>query len=375
LNFIANKFLVKCEFATLPVNFVDRVADHRPTPALDNSMRNISGGIRFSPLKHHLLKILKSESSATAIIQVSPAFACQMVVLDLLRAVIECWIVFVTETLLQTLPYILEQDTRSRAYNTDALNSISKISRDIGLLLQVTMDSALLALKDDDPASRNKLRSIRVESNARLQRLQHRIDDLIVNFENVSAMKKTLVEEVQTQSIKRLTTLAAIFLPLGLASSLLSMQTRVIDLGILWYDYLGICFLLFFVGVNFYQILRLQDLFNSVRATQTAALVDAVRRRAPRNAYRMIQSIITLVIDLRFSDSSWNVFRILLNNGFLLALVSSFCVGMFKSLNLAGKIAAYSAASWATGSLLLYFFLLCVNFYKIINPKARKTGS
>jgi hypothetical protein len=338
-------------------------------------MKNISGGIRFSPLKHHFLKILKSESSATTISQVSPAFACQMVVLDLLRAVIECWIVFVTETLLQTLPYILEQDTRSRAYNTDALNSISKISRDIGLLSQASMDSALLALKDDDLTSRNKLRAIRVESNARLQRLQHRIDDLIVNFETVSAMKKTLVEEVQTQSIKRLTTLAAIFLPLGLASSLLSMQTRVIDLGILWYDYFGICFLLFFVGVNFYQFLRFHDLFYAVRATQTAALVDAVRRRTPRNAYRIIHSIITMSIDLRSSGSSWNVFQILLNNGFLLALVSSFCVGMFKSLNLAGKIAAYSAASWATLSLLLSFFLLCVNFYKIISPRARKTGS
>jgi hypothetical protein len=298
-----------------------------------------------------------------------------MVVLDLLRAVIECWIVFVTETLLQTLPYILEQDTRSRAYNTDALNSISKISRDIGLLSQVTLDSALLALKDDDLTSRNKLRSVRVESNAKLQRLQHRIDDLIVSFETVSAVKKTLVEEVQTQSIKRLTILAAIFLPLGLASSLLSMQTRVIDLGILWYDYFGICFLLFFVGVNFYQLLRLQDLLNSVRATQTAALVDAVRRRTPRNAYRMIHSIITLVIELRFSDSGWNVFRILLNNGFLLAVVSSFCVGMFKSLNLAWKIAAYSAASWATGSLLLYLFLLGANAYKLISSRAHTTSS
>jgi BMFP domain-containing protein YqiC len=341
-------------------------------------MKDVSRGIRFSPLKYHFQKILTSEFSATTICQVSSVFACQTVMVDLLRAVIECWIVFVTETLLQTSPYVLEQDTRSRAYNTDALNHISKVSRDISLLFQFTMDTLLLTLEDNDVVSRTKLGSIGIESRAKLHRLQHRIDDLVSNLNSVLEVKKTLVEESQTQSVKRLTMIAAIFLPLGLASSLLSMQTRVVDLGVLWYDYFGICFLLFFVGVNLYQVARMWDVVKLVRATKTAAYLDMLRSRISRKTYNTLHAMFMSIIQPIFSGTSglkWKILRGFLHNGFLVALVSSFCIGMFKSLSLAWKIAAYGAAGWAVGLFLLYLAIFLINIYNLKHLRVRKADS
>lgn len=372
------RYSVKCEFSTLPLNFVANVPDQRSIAGPNLPTRDVSGGVGFSPLKYHFQKILTSEFSATTICQVSSIFACQTVMIDLLRAVIECWIVFVTETLLQTSPYVLEQDTRSRAYNTNALNHISKISRDISLLFQFTMDTLLLTLKDNDLVSRNKLGSIGIESRAKLQRLQHRIDDLTSNFNSVLDVKKTLVEESQTQSVKRLTLIAAIFLPLGLTSSLLSMQTRVVDLGVLWYDYFGICVLLFFVGFNLYHVARMWDIFNSVRATQTAAFLDIFRIRISRRAYKTLHAMFVFIIQPRFSGTSgfkWKVLRGFLHNGFLAALVSSFCVGMFKSLSLAWKIAVYSAAGWVFGLFLLYLAIFWVNIYNLKHFRVRIADS
>jgi len=359
----------------VPLNFVASIADQRSVTRPDLPTRDVSAGIWLSPLKYHFQKILTSESSATTICQVSSIFACQTVVVDLLRATIECWIVFITETLLQTSPHVIEQDTRSRAYNTDVLNRISTISRDIGLLFQFTMDTLLLTLKENDPVSRNKLMSIRIESHARLQRLQHRIDDLTGNFNSMLEVKKILVEESQAQSVKRLTLIAAVFLPLSLASSLLSMQTRVIDLGVLWYDYFGICFLLFFVGVNVYQAARMWDFLGSIRDTQTAVFVELFRTIIPRRKYKVIYSIFRLIIHPRFRGIKWRFLRDLLHNGFLAALLSSFCVGMFKSLSLAWKIAAYSAAGWVAGLFLLYFAMFCVNVYDVqLFLRARKAN-
>jgi hypothetical protein len=358
-------YSVRCGFATLPLNFVASIAGQRSMAGPDLPVQDVSAGIWFSPLKYHFQKILTSESSATTICQASSIFACQTVVVDLLRAVIECWIVFVTETLLQTSPHVLEQDTRSRAYNTGVLNRMSRVSRDIGLLFNFTTDALLLTLKENDLVSRNKLLSIRIESHAKLQRLQHRIDDLTSNFNSTLEVKEMLVEESHTQSVKRLTLIAAIFLPLGLASSLLSMQTRVIDLGVLWYDYFGICFLLFFVGVHIYQAARGWDIIESIRVTQTAVFLDLFKNHISRRQYKVLRSIFASIVQPRFNGTKWLILRNLLHNGFFAALVLSFCVGMFKSLNLAWKIAAYSAAGWVAGLFLLCIAMFWVNVYDI----------
>jgi hypothetical protein len=48
----------------------------------------------------------------------------------------------------------------------------------------------------------------------------------------------------ESASLRQLSLLASVFLPLALASSILSMQTRLVDLGYLLYDFLGVMVLL-----------------------------------------------------------------------------------------------------------------------------------
>ena len=60
-------------------------------------------------------------------------------------------------------------------------------------------------------------------------------------------------------STERLTLVASIFLPLTLASSLLAMSTRASSLGLLWYDFFGICITLGFIVLMLYQVFRKWD--------------------------------------------------------------------------------------------------------------------
>jgi hypothetical protein len=55
---------------------------------------------------------------------------------------------------------------------------------------------------------------------------------------------KRALDVQDSQNVMILTTLAAVFLPVSLASSLLGMQTRVLHLGFLLYDFTGVCVLL-----------------------------------------------------------------------------------------------------------------------------------
>lgn len=88
------------------------------------------------------------------------------------------------------------------------------------------------------------------------------------------------LDGVQAQSVKRLTLLATIFLPISLAASLLSMSTRAADLGNLWYDYFGISVIaLFLVSMGYYCLLiwdRIQ-IFEMKGIASLALILVAIR--------------------------------------------------------------------------------------------------
>jgi hypothetical protein len=67
----------------------------------------------------------------------------------------------------------------------------------------------------------------------------------------------------ESEGVKRLTILAAIFLPLSLSSSMLAMSTRFVDLHLLLFDFLGVFVLLgsiaiclYFMVIVFIKILK-----------------------------------------------------------------------------------------------------------------------
>lgn len=65
-----------------------------------------------------------------------------------------------------------------------------------------------------------------------------------------------LMNERQAQGVKRLTVLTAIFLPLTLAASLLSMSKPASSLGWLWFDWAGLCLSVGFSAVVGYSVWR-----------------------------------------------------------------------------------------------------------------------
>ena len=144
-------------------------------------------------------------------------------------------------------------DSQSRIDNVRIWQDLQAAPRDIRIATERLIGSAPSICRR--PA-RCGLEDIRLEMDARIRAVENGIADIMRYSSDLVSARITLGQEEQAVSVNRLTLLAAIFLPLSLASSLLSMGTRALDLGVLWYDYLGISVFLVFFAVLVYQGLR-----------------------------------------------------------------------------------------------------------------------
>ena len=262
----------------LPITFSYESSSNRRTSEID-----------FSPLEYHFKRILASDRSATSITQKDRSFSCQMVILDFLRAVIECWIVFLAQITRKTTVYSAKLDSRSRAYNLSAFKELQKTARDLDLAIRYTIDTATASLgSSQESLPKSQLKAIELEALAKLRAMNNIVNDYLGTLDSISDVTKALVEEDQARSVKRLTLLAAIFLPLSLASSLLSMSTRTRDLGLLWYDFIGISSLLVIVMFFIYQSLRAQDIVKTCSATTMEVYLDRAKKRLPRKFWKSI---------------------------------------------------------------------------------------
>lgn len=204
---------------------------------------------RSSPLKEHLLRILSSQGSATRIQYASPAACVMSIAIDILRAVIECSAIFMSD--IEDLD-TLSTTSEAHEANYIALQSLRMHPRNIGLAFRHTYASLISIMPDADCSRAGdmfRLEALKLETDAKLERLQNRVDDLLGTMEARANLASRIQAEDETRSVKRLTALATIFLPLGLATSLLSMGTRLMDLGLLWYDFFTISVTLAFILV------------------------------------------------------------------------------------------------------------------------------
>lgn len=69
-------------------------------------------------------------------------------------------------------------------------------------------------------------------------------------------MYKDKLNVNESRDVKGLTVLAAIFLPLSLSSSILAMSTRLVDLNIVLYDFVGVFFILSSMAIALYLSIR-----------------------------------------------------------------------------------------------------------------------
>jgi hypothetical protein len=149
-----------------------------------------------------------------------------------------------------------------------------------------------------------------------------------------------------------LTTLAAIFLPLSLATSVLSMQTRLAQLHFLLYDFFGVAVIIGSVVLLVSPAMRLFFTWRSWRSREK--LVEELRR--PPKDGNIDQ---THVKKKEWVDTVTNFSPTLILYLFWMLLLSSFLVGMVVDVGLGLKILGYGVAA-EMGVVILTLFIALV---------------
>lgn len=307
----------------------------------------------LSPLKDNLLRILASPRAASSIQHGSGEAAIKLIVLDLLRAVIERWAVFASH-LKQFVATAKETvDTEERLKNMRVCQKLQSIPRDIRLATDHLFASVE---RDLSPADCLKLEGIKLEMDSRIRSINDCIGDIASLVSSLSNTHAAVSQDEQALSLKRLTTLAAIFLPLSLASSLLSMGTRTIDLGVLWYDYLGVSVLLVFLAGIVYQSLRIWDMADWTVAVNGVLVGKHDLTKLSEgpltfiNKLKMARVVVGMAVSALIMVCSRSIrgrkAYVVCDYALGLAVVASFVVGMFHNLTLGLTIMGYAVAGW-----------------------------
>jgi hypothetical protein len=206
--------------------------------------------------------------------------AIMLVAIDLLRAAIECWMVHVTLLSRRVLDMPTDDTRQEPAANFESLQNIRTVPRNLQAAMDLVFDTARGRLHaTGHHGSATALKSIRLEANAKLQTVKFAVDDLVERFSSYAEMRTTHIHREQASSIKRLTALASVFLPVSLASGILSMGRRAVDLDLIWFDFFGVSLLLITLAVAVYQIMRLGHILLARWDASVAFSYQAARRQ------------------------------------------------------------------------------------------------
>ena len=183
----------------------------------------------ISLLKFHLLRRFDSGLGACKTPHKDRTFACQMIVIDILAANIECWMVFLTHLLIKIEDHGYRLDLRSRMHNVSALQSFTTLIRDLDVAVEFTLGAVKLRSKDYEKTTEASLGAIAFELRAKTQTLKMKVEDLKSHVESAADVKELISQENQTLAVNRLTLLAAIFVRMIFVHySLLRSQIRTV---------------------------------------------------------------------------------------------------------------------------------------------------
>jgi hypothetical protein len=167
-------------------------------------------------LKDNLLRILSSQNSATSIRHCRPEASVIAVAIDVLRAAIDYWAVFMRRMEEEVGDLLGYQLPFERYLNGVTLGGIKKVPRDLLLAFQYSYNSLESLIRDGEKVDKAKLEAIKLEVDVKIEVLQNRVCDLFDRIEINSQYRSANRDADQTYSVKRLTVLAAIFLPISI---------------------------------------------------------------------------------------------------------------------------------------------------------------
>ncbi|KAH3982314.1 hypothetical protein HBH70_020990 [Parastagonospora nodorum] len=177
-------------------------------------------------------------------------------------------------------------------------------------------------------SSRTSFDYLAVDTRAICSDLKKSSDRLCTRLDQHVSLFQLLRSFKESQGVWILGLLASVFLPLSLATGLLSMQTRLVDLHLIFYDFCGVIIL---IGTLVLVIIGLLNVY--VRLNE-----QLLRWRTDPTFRRWIYPSIGVGV-LVCCIITWGL------------LLSSFLVGMVKSVGLGLKILGYGAA--AIGGVVL----------------------
>ncbi|CAI6335445.1 unnamed protein product [Periconia digitata] len=254
--------------------------------------------------------------------------------------------------------YLLQEYARRKEALSDprrtklTTSMLKEISRDSCLYEEVhemldklsgAVDTLVEALKLQvmDTADSCELQSLAVDLKSTCTDLRRITDTFLVTLERRLRLFELLRGMHEAQKVRYLGILASIFLPLSLASGLLSMQTRFADLGYLIYDFFGVLVLIGSIVIILLLMLKFY-----VRGKELWMQFNRD-------------------FDFRwFLGSAGFVMRVFVIVATWAVLLSSFSIGMLKNTELGLKILGYGVATVVgigPAFLLLHFLisLLC----------------
>lgn len=209
----------------------------------------------YLPLSTKFQNLLESEESATGLFDGDTQLGAKLASLDMLRATAECWYKFLTSIRKQSITTAFEPDSYQLKHDMQHIREFTQIVRDIGEATEATLTS-IADFHDISPARRHRFHIIVHETRWKLSAMKDVIKDVQSCYDNLMHFQDSTRSIAQASSLKRLTIFASIFLPISLASSLLSMSTRAATLGVLWYDFFGISVSFGFIMYVVYQVFR-----------------------------------------------------------------------------------------------------------------------
>ena len=313
--------------------------------------------------------------------------------LDMLRATAECWCKFLTSIRKQSITTDFVPDSFQLKHDMQHVREFTQIVRDIGEATEATLTS-IADFHEIAPDRCRRFHIIVHETRWKLSAMKDVIKDVQSFYDNLMHFQDSTRSIAQASSLKRLTILASIFLPVSLASSLLSMNTRAATLGVLWYDFFGMSvsvgFIMYVVYLVFRKVTKLsmnRDFVRLVRnvcwrilrmrknkelenkrtsrqqqvkqgkisAEEANREAQEEKKKEEQREETQSQDKLQILLRIVKSVALWT-FHI-----FGTIVTASFLVGMFKDIRTGLRVLKYGTAGSLACGILLVFPLKVIN--------------
>jgi hypothetical protein len=288
-------------------------------------------------LDNDLYRLMRDSSCATMLRGGDMDLALRLITFDILLAANLAWCNFMhgvrSESSWQTQDFETSTGQSPMLADREYIVDFARACRDLVHAIEAAEEAVELA-HSFSPSSLSQWRYLKLESKVQRRTLTQMIKDTADNVDSFVANATTLTQEAQAASLKRLTLVASVFLPLTMACSLLSMNSRANEIGPIWWDWLGIVLIIgvvVIVGLRFsaYSLSAERDpVYQRFRRNfkqELARAKDVVREKQLERPPSMRQShIVPLTPRLLLRASKYVL---------LFGALVSFLLGMFVQHN------------------------------------------